>query len=350
MTDNEGTLVHIITILNKHILAVGKSGSGKTFWLMQRIHELLAEAKKILILDFSGSYSKRELEKSNPALLEKIKFFGSEKSGPIEWANPYKSKSKLCDNVADAIVKVLKITSYFQKKLLRTAVERQLEEEPTEFSFPLLVIILETMLEEEKEKRKNKELESDDDLKNLERLLARLDLYKEIENFCINMENKENNAEITVIQLDEMSEQQKKFLTLFLMEMICKELNVNDKKPCCDVLVLDEFQFLPLKEGDALPKLLRESRKSELEINLLTQFISNYSKDEINLLLQADQKLFFKPTEKDLKFIAGLIAPTQTTEWMRILDGLSRGEAVFKGNYSLDENPLICQEPIVCKI
>ena len=132
--------------------------------------------------------------------------------------------------------------------------------------------------------------------------------------------------------------------------MIWNELKFEPSKRHCDVLVLDEFQFLSFKEDAALPNLLRESRRFGLELTLISQFISNYSKAEVNAILQVGQKLFFRPTETDLKFTASLISTDHTKSWMNTLDKLSRGEAIYKGSYALNDNEVIHTSPLVCRI
>ena len=364
MKDKENNTITVVENINKHYLALGNSGNGKTYWAMQKLNELAEKGKRVMVLDFSGSYTESEVAKSNPGLLGKIKFVGTKESDGINWKNNYTSDSLFYDDVTDSIIKVLGINSYYQTKLLREAVEKQLKGFPN-FSFPMLVFTLKKMLgliEERQdddnaeimlkriEEKKEEKLRSDDDMKNLERLLSRLAPYEHIFNFGIMKETKEEDALITVIQLHEMPLLKKRFLTSFILEIIWRELKFEQGERHCDVLVLDEFQFLPFAEDDAFPNLLRESRRFGLEMILISQFISNYSKAEISTLLQVGQKLFFGPTEEDLGFTARLIAFDNTKEWMSILSNLSKGEAVYKGAYTLNENDFLCNEPIVCCI
>lgn len=359
MRDYDENLVEIIEDMNSHYLVTGKPGAGKTYWGMHKIQELAEEGKRALILDFSGSYTRAEVAKSNPELLSKIKYVGARDSDSIHWKNNYPSKSLFYDDVTDSIIKILGIRSYYQKKLLREAVENQLKDF-TNFSFPMLVFTIEKMLGlvEPKEDDQNIEkmlermegkVRTIDDMKNLERLLSRLAPYEHIFNFGIMNEVKED-ALITVIQLHEMPLLKKKFLTSFILEMIWNELKFDQPKRHCDVLVLDEFQFLPFSEDDALPNLLRESRKFGLEMILISQFIGNYSKAQISALVQVGQKLFFRPAESELKFVAKLISTNHAKEWMGVLDNLSRGEAVYKGSYTLNDNETVHTNPLVCRI
>ena len=327
MKNLEGARVNIVEHMNPHYLVLGKPGAGKTYWSMKNIEKSIEEGKRICVLDFSGSYSIAEVSKSNPALLKKIEFVGTKESGGINWKNIYPTNDLLCDDVTDSVIKILGINSYYQKKLLREAVEMQLMGFPN-FSFPMLVFTLEIMLGLVEEKKivtesmkkmvaiiKSKE-RTEDDMKNIERLLARLAPYKHIYNFGIKKEVKEEEKLITVIQLNEMALQKKKFLTSFILEMLWNELKFDQEKRHCDVLVLDEFQFLPFSEDAALTNLLREARRFGLKIILISQFVSNYSRAEISALMQVGQKLFFRPAESELEFTASLVATKHKKEWV----------------------------------
>lgn len=361
MKDLEGNTIKVLETMNQHYLVLGKPGAGKTYWSMKNMEKSVEAGNRITVLDFSGSYNEEEISKSRPSLFEKIHFVGAKDSDGINWKNNYQSDPLFCDDVTDSIIKILDIKSYFQKKLLREAVEMQLIGFPN-FSFPMLVFTLEIMLGLVEEKKivtesmkkmvaiiKSKE-RTEDDMKNIERLLARLAPYEHIYNFGIKKEVKEEEKLITVIQLNEMALQKKKFLTSFILEMLWNELKFDQEKRHCDVLVLDEFQFLPFSEDAALTNLLREARRFGLKIILISQFISNYSRAEISALMQVGQKLFFRPAESELEFTASLVATKHKKEWVDLLDGLSRGEAVFKGAYELNDNGSVHTNPLVCRI
>lgn len=356
MTDREKNKVTMKENMNPHILVLGKSGTGKTFYLMKEIEKLIAEGKRVLILDFSGSYTAEEISKKNPNLFNYISFYGANDQAPITWLNNYESKISFCEDVADTIIKILNIKSYYQKKILKKGVVIMMSESDV-FSFMMLVFAFERVIKAVRECDENAEemrlalgIKTDDDFKNLEHLYSRLEPYEYIFNFGIMPTTEEADTPIKIFQMHEMPLLKKKFLTAFILEMIQNELKFDQEKRHCDCLVLDEFQFLPFGEEDALASLLREGRRFGIQMILLTQFISNYSKEEVAALLQAGQLLQFRPAETDLKFTANLIDPENASEWKKILSNLSRGEVVLKGCYTINNNSAICDKPIVCCI
>lgn len=155
---------------------------------------------------------------------------------------------------------------------------------------------------------------------------------------------------VTIIQISEFPELQKRFLTVLLAELIWKEMIRNKENKRFDVLVFDEFQFMTVKPGSALSQLLREGRKYELSVILSSQFVSNYETEELNTLFQVGNIIIFKLTENDMIFSARIIDPENVQEWRRILMGLHIGEAILKGNYTINSGNVLLNRPIICKI
>lgn len=74
MHDLEGHFVELCEKPNPNILIWGSSGQGKTYFCCRRIEEILKVGKRVIIIDFSGSYTKKELMKNKILFLEKYKF------------------------------------------------------------------------------------------------------------------------------------------------------------------------------------------------------------------------------------------------------------------------------------
>lgn len=87
-----------------------------------------------------------------------------------------------------------------------------------------------------------------------------------------------------------------------------------------------------------------------MSLLLSTQFIEEYSSEEVQTLLQANNKLIFKPTEKGLRAAAKIISETETAQWRELLSGLKVGEAVLKGSYFVGEGTCSQTKPFVCII
>ena len=78
--------------------------------------------------------------------------------------------------------------------------------------------------------------------------------------------------------------------------------------------------------------------------------ISDYDKEEMDTLMQAANKIIFRPTENDRAAVAELIAPDDRKIWKNILSRLQVGEAVLKGRYLIERNKKEVETPIICKI
>lgn len=114
--------------------------------------------------------------------------------------------------------------------------------------------------------------------------------------------------------------------------------------------MLDEFQNLSVRSGTALSAMLREGRKFGLGVWLSSQFLGNYSREEMDTLMQAGNMMFFKPVEREMRLIASMIDYNEISIWRNILQDLQVGEAVLKGRYCLKTNRREVETPIICKI
>lgn len=343
MRDSEGNKVTIIGKSNRHILVLGKTGSGKTYWLLKRLHQIIATGKKVIILDFSGSYIEEMIEEDNPEIVKKMRFVSFKTGKGMVWTNAHVGDESFTEEITDILIKLLKIESIYQIKIIGRAVEKLIKSEK-KFAFDELYDTLEDM------SKGDKEVQTETDFKNLLHLTSRMFPYKKLEKFCITGDYIEEKAVITVLQLHEFSEQRKKFFTSFLLELIVNEMGLPKEERHCDALILDEFQFLPFGKEDALTRLLRESRRFKFEVILLTQYISTYGSDELNALEQVDNLLVFQPTEKDLEFTAKLVDKRNRSEWEGLLEDFSQGKAVLKGHYRLNDNTKVCDKTIICTV
>ena len=95
--------------------------------------------------------------------------------------------------------------------------------------------------------------------------------------------------------------------------------------------------------------MLREGRKYGLSLIMSSQIISGYSREELEVLMQAGHFLIFKPTAKDIKASAQIVDFENQKSWQSILKGLTVGEAVLTGRYKINEREHQCSKPILIK-
>lgn len=336
LKDTEGNNIKLSRIPNEHILTLGRSGMGKTYFLCRKMEEAIQQDKRVVVFDYSESYSLQELKKNQIKCIEKVTILDPVKE-PIDFRF---SAENIKSGLSNALFKVLVMQGFYQKKLLREAIN-EIFYKGAKFSIPMLIRILEyfSIMKDE-----------DEDRLNISRLLSKLDLYSEIENIFISSstESMIKEAGILIIQLSNYGEMQRKFCVEFLAELFWQDVRAGRKRG--DIFVLDEFHNMKLGPGTALSAMLREGRKFELAVWLASQFLGNYDKENVETLLQVGNKIFFKPTENDEHLVADFIAPDEHTAWRNILRKLAIGEVVLKGNYFLNDKEKMLETPIICKI
>ena len=343
LRDKESNRIQLVDEPNGHMLILGSSGQGKTYFCCRELEKRIWRKHRVIVFDFSGSYRDYELVKNQMEESEK----------EIQTLNPYErpwyfsvtedNEKRLCKNIVDTLISVLKIRSYPQKKFLSRAVDESIKN-CSVFNILALIKTLEMYLESDGEKK--------EDMKDVEKLLSRFVPYEEIDQIYIRKRNKkerESRFPVTIIQLSDFPEQQRQFLTEFLLTIIWKEVLSNGWSPY-NLILLDEVQHLSMKSGSALRGFLQEGRKFGVSVMLTTQFMSCYKRDEQNLLLQAAYVLFFKVALKETVFCAKLISGEEWKEWKKILCNLEIGEGVLLGKYRINGNNRICNYPVVCQV
>ena len=344
LIDAEGRRVDLSDEENGHILVWGKSGFGKTYFLCRQMEEYIRRGKKVLLIDYSGSYEQQELEKQK--FTQNVKLYNPKKQ-TAEWKFNVESDFILQKDVVEAIIQILSIGSYFQAKLLEEAIDNILKYK-TYICIPDILREIEKMLVSEKW--------GDglaDNVNNLERLLTKLQPYKNLEGIVISgmiLEQKENVDNTTILQFSDFSDHQRRFLTELYLSLLWKETFRQSGKPSFDVVILDEFQNLSVKNGSTLASMLREGRKKGLDVVLGTQFISNYGKEEIQTLQQVANCIIFQTAPKDLKFSAEIIDLENTLKWKNVLKNLRKGEAVVSGTYTMEKRTKTMKTPIIVSI
>lgn len=96
-------------------------------------------------------------------------------------------------------------------------------------------------------------------------------------------------------------------------------------------VVCDEFQNLNHGEGSTIAQILREGRKKRLFLLLATQTLADVEQSNQVILNQAGTRLFFRPTEQEIRQIAKLLDSQHTEEMCEILRELQTGECITKG-------------------
>lgn len=106
------------------------------------------------------------------------------------------------------------------------------------------------------------------------------------------------------------------------------------------LIVLDEFQNLPLKKDAVLRSLLREGRKFGISLVLATQTLAAFPKDVLALLDQSATKLYFRPAQSEARKIAKEIGADDQKEFAEQLVNLKVGECIAVGDLCIGGTPI----------
>lgn len=343
MTDLEDNKIFLADIPNPNVLICGRSGQGKTWYCCRQIEEAYEAGKNVLIIDYSGSYTEQELTRNAYKYLRETQVFHFQNGG-FGWVSKSKTREDSCAELADALISVLGIESYYQKKWLRKGMLQHFRDYNI-WSIPRFIGTLERIYGELKQFGGEK-----DDFENIKHLLTRISPYENLDRFYFKREEKDIvRSPISIMQISNFPDMERTFLTNLLITLLWKEVSLGDCKKC-DTVVLDEFQHLAFEPGSAFYCILREGRKYGLQVVLSSQFVSHYEKERMETLLQVGNILIFRPTDRDRRFFAGIIDQENVNQWHKVLGTLNVGEAVLKGNYRINEKQSICTLPIICKI
>lgn len=218
--DLEKREVEIVYKPNAHFLITGKSGTGKTFYCCRKLEEELRKNKAMLLIDYSSSYTEKELQKNKFQYRRGTEIFDISDGKGMTF---HLDTRNMTGTVTDALIHALDIKSYYQKKILNEAIVK------TICIFKCLKIeqlfsCLERMGEMEEVGAEYK--------KNVGHLLTRLAPYKEMCAICFKAVKKEKIAKVaglTIIKLSSFPKLQRKFLTNFLLEVIWREVRGGQK-------------------------------------------------------------------------------------------------------------------------
>lgn len=102
------------------------------------------------------------------------------------------------------------------------------------------------------------------------------------------------------------------------------------------VLILDECQIYNWRKNSVLCDILREGRKFGMKVVLATQTLDCFSK-EINAILdQTATKLYFRPSQCDIRKTARKLGSSDSKKWEQELAALRIGESIAVGDLNVD--------------
>ena len=110
--------------------------------------------------------------------------------------------------------------------------------------------------------------------------------------------------------------------------------------------MLDEFQRMRLRENSPLFRLLTEGRKYGLELILATQTASIFNKKEVAILEQVGTRIYFQPSESEINMIKRQFPANIQNKVKERLSQLPVGHALAVGNFKVNGQRRMSNNPI----
>lgn len=328
---------------NGHLLNLGVSGSGKSYYIYRRMEELWqanADSRRYVVLDYSNSFTPEEMQKAGFFIEGRIFYTDlTENSYSVFVGND--SNERTSRMLQSMLLRIFKIGAYQQKKILLNycanfvELMKGEEQKPLSDLFQKMAQDIEDGVIQDKGNRR-------ETLK----LLKRLEMLEQCR-ICISRKRSKWKEGVHIVQFSNLSEEERKVYVNLILRLYWYQVR-NLKTGYFTTYIVDEFQYLDLSV--AVEDFLREGRKFGASMILSSQYVGKGQKKYVPALKQAANQMFFRPVDSDVQALAEMIDQEHAQEWRKILSGLQVGEAVLSGSYTVNENQKVLHRPIVVNV
>jgi len=335
-------------LANRHMLVFGTSGMGKTYAIQCLLSELGRAGQNSLVIDYTDGFIPSKLEKATQSCLEPKQWFIRQKPLPI---SPFKAQVSeeagltfrdtpitIAKRVA-AIFKSVYELGNQQFPVLIDAITEGVEHSGDSFTMAQLLGVLETYIQDE--------IHSTGTVRTT---ISKLKPFIQSNPFA-----DDNNGigwrelftdtmfRCHVFQFHMVDRHSARALIEFVLWDLYSFVSSFGSKHLPRVVVLDEVQNLDLSPDAPVAKYLTEGRKHGLALITATQTVKGVggvNDARVSRLFQAEHKVFFKPTENEMREHAQLlhnaISNVSVQDWATRLASLQIGECWSLGR-SLNE-------------
>lgn len=321
-------------LANRHMLITGTSGQGKTYSIQTMLYELSKYKVSAMVFDYTEGFRLDQLEKNFLEKMgDKVKQHVIYYTGvPI---NPFKRQEievagmtmpEKASDVAARIANIFKHVYDFgdqQFSAIFEAARKGLEKYGNQMNMQLF----QEMLEEEKGSNKT----AQSVLSKMAPFFYSID-FNTSEEFDWGRIIYADEAELNIFQLTSIDREMQVIITeLMLWDAWYYTKKVGSKdKPF--VAILDEAQNLSHKSNSPSAAILTEGRKFGWSAWFATQSLKVLADDEVVRLLQAANKLYFKPTDEEIIKMAKQLDPSDGNMWLGALKNLKKGQCIVVGD------------------
>ena len=324
---------------NRHILLFGASGMGKTYTIQCLLSELGQNGQNSLIVDYTNGFFDNQLEQDFKTLLKPMQHIV--RKHPLE-INPFRQQVEtigdefIAEGEANTAQRISGVFSEVynlgdqQKSVLYQAIKNGISYS-SDTTMTLVDLI--PCLEEISEERGTTGTAARSLISKIRPFIDQNPFGQE------NVESWErlftdSQHRCHVLQLAGFLRDSSRLITEFSLIDLYWYYRGSGTEASPRVLVLDEIQNLDHREETPLAQLLREGRKFGFSLILATQTMSNLEKDPRDRLFNAAHKLFFRPTDTELRTYADIAAMTtgeKVDTWKTRLASLKKGECYSLG-------------------
>lgn len=296
---------------NAHLFITGRSGNGKTTFIVQNIHKLCARCESVVIFDISESYA------HHSGMTECADIHNTLPVNPL-YAYPNESQKECCQRVTDNLASVFDLDNK---------------------NYYILLDVLNKLYNNDKIDMNLKEQAYEMIGKN-KTLMA---VLKFAESFCSKCETWEQilkQGKASVISMKTLHLPYEKATEFLLNDLYSYMENSGSKRI---FVVIDEIQNMIQSDASAVIKVLSQGREKGLAMITATQSFLSIPKKFKSMFLQSGVNVFFQPEITAADLIAKQICAGNN--WQQVSSALKKLEIAECLVYGSMENHQHQMEP-----
>ena len=300
---------------NKHILATGMSGAGKSTAIRNCAVQQITMNRKILQINYHGDESIRNFISETEISYKRIDV--SKTGIPVHLFSSFEGEQEDNKTIINRTVSLLSKTvdlTFFQRNAVQKAIESILENHN---SLCQGIEAVHRSLEEQHTTGAKQAIEK---------------LYPFFDSNVLYDGNMfDDKYNVIEIDLNGFEYEFQNILMNFLMDYIFRLAEKGIFREQGLTLMIDEVQNLTYKPNSPINLLLNESRKHNVQLLMATPSLN---KRGMEVLTQCGMCLFFKPIAKDTKKVAEMIDAKDVKRYFQRLSVLKKGEFLAVGGFN----------------
>lgn len=302
---------------NSHMLVTGKSGSGKTTFIIQTISQLMYKNEKVVVLDISDSY----IDKSE--LKEISEVYTSLPVNPF-YAFANETQEECCSRLAANLTSVFKLSdrNYYE-----------------------LIDILNLLYE-------NDHVNTDDSeqirkiMSNHKPLIPVLKFAEGFSDYTGSWNDIFSDRKISVLKMNGLKIPYERACEFLLNDLYGYMEKFRSNKV---FIVVDEIQNMVKSDTSAVIKILSQGREKNMAMIAATQSFQSVPRKYKSMFLQSGLSVFFQPEVTAVELLAGLIhSSCHISQVSDLLKKLKIAECLVYGSFENANHEIETDKIIYC--